>query len=569
VANPYYTYGQASGNGIIPGMLGRAEAVAAEFQSVQNGFADLATAGTDSGSVNAYVVATPAGQPSSLSDGQQVSFRAKNTNTGAATIAVNGLTATMILRPNGSAIQPGDITANVWITLTYNTNYSAWCLPSSTSVTTYAGTISGAAPVNPATLVAVAGVATAAMPIDAVIAISTAISPTWIGNHTFTGTSSFSGPITISGTAAISGPLSISGITTHSAGVAFTGPASFSGTATIAGVLAVSGTSSFAGPVSFSGTSSASGPWTFSNNLTVSGTASISGPLNISGTSSASGPWTFSNNLIATGTSSFGGSLKVSAVTTLSGALSVTSTAAFSGPVTASGAFSVSGLATFAGTGGPTVQVNSASGQYGVQVNGASFAGLSLIAVGGTFGTSDFFQFQNSGSLDGYVGLRGSNQLHFQTNSLDRLVIGTAGAVTINGPASGIALTVNGASGTHSTQIEDSAGNAFNAGYLEVPQRNSGTSYTCVLSDSGKRMYASAGGITFTIPSNASVPYPVGAVIGFMNMNASSITIAINSDTLYWLGSGSTGSRTLAQYGEAYAEKITTTAWAIKGVNIT
>jgi hypothetical protein len=146
VTNPYYTY---SGS-ILPGMLGRAEAVSNEFQNVQTGFADLATAGVDTGSADAYVVTTPAGQPSgSLVDGDVVSFKAANTNSGAATLNVNGtvgrIVGELVPRP------AGDIPTRAWTLI-------------GATVTTFGGTISAAAPTKKVGLAASGGVSTAAAP---------------------------------------------------------------------------------------------------------------------------------------------------------------------------------------------------------------------------------------------------------------------------------------------------------------------------------------------------------------------------------------------------------------------
>ena len=146
MSNPFYTY---SGS-IIPGTLGRAEAVAAEFQSVQAGFADLAINGTDSGSAVAYVVATPAGQPAApLVDGDQVAFKAANTNSGNATLNVNAAGALPLLQYNGSNLQAANITAGSWYVVTYNSTYNGWTLPGAVAIT-YTGSISSAAPIFPA-----------------------------------------------------------------------------------------------------------------------------------------------------------------------------------------------------------------------------------------------------------------------------------------------------------------------------------------------------------------------------------------------------------------------------------
>jgi hypothetical protein len=106
---------------------------------------------------------------------------------------------------------------------------------------------------------------------------------------------------------------------------------------------------------------------------------------------------------------------------------------------------------------------------------------------------------------------------------------------------------------------------------LEVPQNSQAAGYTVVLSDSGKHIYASSAG-TFTIPANSggsSVAFPIGTVLTFINMNAGSCTIAITTDTMYLAGTGTTGSRTLAQYGIATAIKMTSTTWLISGSGLT
>lgn len=106
-------------------------------------------------------------------------------------------------------------------------------------------------------------------------------------------------------------------------------------------------------------------------------------------------------------------------------------------------------------------------------------------------------------------------------------------------------------------------------GYLTVPQNAQGN-YTCVLADSGKHIYTASGGVTYTIPANASVAYPVGTAITFVNQSTSNVTIAITSDTMYLAGTaGTTGSRTLGQYGVATALKVAATVWMISGTSLT
>lgn len=77
------------------------------------------TINTDTGTANTYVIATTP-TTTSLSDGDKFTFEAGNANTGASTLNIDGLGATAIVRPNGVALQSGDILANQIVTVVYN-----------------------------------------------------------------------------------------------------------------------------------------------------------------------------------------------------------------------------------------------------------------------------------------------------------------------------------------------------------------------------------------------------------------------------------------------------------------
>ncbi len=113
----------------------------------------------------------------------------------------------------------------------------------------------------------------------------------------------------------------------------------------------------------------------------------------------------------------------------------------------------------------------------------------------------------------------------------------------------------------------------YSVGYLGVPQNSQSADYTLVLTDSGKQIYHPSADTTpraWTIPANASVEYPVGTAITFVNdTSAGDITIAVASDTLVLSGAGTTGARTLAANGIATALKITATRWMISGSGLT
>jgi hypothetical protein len=195
---------------------------------------------------------------------------------------------------------------------------------------------------------------------------------------------------------------------------------------------------------------------------------------------------------------------------------------------------------------------------------------LLISPAAGAGAYSSFLKVNSTGLQIGHNSA--SRTLDLLTNNLVRVSTNGAGNVIVNAPASGVGLTVNAVSGTHSTQIGDSANTKYNAGFLEAPVNNQATPYTAVLADSGKCLYYSAtGAAAYTIPANASVAYPVGTVLTFVNdaTGATNMTIAITTDTLVLSPGGTTGSRTLAQYGRAAAHKVTTTRWIISGSGLT
>ncbi len=106
----------------------------------------------------------------------------------------------------------------------------------------------------------------------------------------------------------------------------------------------------------------------------------------------------------------------------------------------------------------------------------------------------------------------------------------------------------------------------------KVDQNSQSADYTLVLTDKGKQIYhpsADTTPRTWTIPANASVAFPIGTVITFINdTSAGVITIAITTDTLVFAPYALTGSRSLAATGMACAIKLTSTRWMLTGSGI-
>lgn len=94
-----------------------------------------------------------------------------------------------------------------------------------------------------------------------------------------------------------------------------------------------------------------------------------------------------------------------------------------------------------------------------------------------------------------------------------------------------------------------------------------GTSYTPVLTDQYQVLItqSNASASTLTIPTNASVAFPVGTVITVLNKGAGAVTIS-GAGGVTVLSAGATAAApTLAQYKTAVAIKTATDTWYVAG----
>jgi len=175
----------------------------------------------------------------------------------------------------------------------------------------------------------------------------------------------------------------------------------------------------------------------------------------------------------------------------------------------------------------------------------------------------------------------GSKVLALNSGASDvEWVAAATGDVTLNGTQTLTNKTLTSPTLTTPVLGTPSSGNLSNCtadgtnsvGYLNIPQNSQSAAYTCVLADAGKHIFhpsSDANARTFTIPDNGSVAFPIGTAITFINMTAAVVTIAITTDTMYLSSAGTTGSRSLAQYGSATAIIITSTNWIISGSGLT
>ena len=212
-----------------------------------------------------------------------------------------------------------------------------------------------------------------------------------------------------------------------------------------------------------------------------------------------------------------------------------------------------------------------ATGQTGVTIatsekcvvafNGTDFVKIATTGVSGVLPVANGGTNASTASITSFNNITGYTASGATGTTSTNLVFSTS--PTLVTPALGTP-----SSGTLSSCTVDGTNSV---GYLNIPQNAQTGSYTTVLSDAGKHIYhaSGAGAATYTIAANASVPYVLGTVISFVNLSTTSISIAINSDTMYLGNLGTSGTRTLAQYGVANALKVTSTVWIITGTALT
>ena len=210
------------------------------------------------------------------------------------------------------------------------------------------------------------------------------------------------------------------------------------------------------------------------------------------------------------------------------------------GPITSSGTITLAG--TLAPANGGTGVANNAAST--LTISGAYATTLTVTAATGV-------TLPTTGTL---ATLAGTETL---TNK-------TLTSPTLTTPALGTPASGNLSSCT--------ADGTDQVGFKNIPQNSQSAAYTLVLADAGKHIFhpsTDANARTYTIPANSSVAYPIGTALTFINMTAAVVTIAITTDTMYLSSAGTTGSRSLAQYGSATAIKMTSTTWLISGSGLT
>ena len=136
------------------------------------------------------------------------------------------------------------------------------------------------------------------------------------------------------------------------------------------------------------------------------------------------------------------------------------------------------------------------------------------------------------------------------------------GFLTMSGAISAGTTLSAGTTVTAGTNSLDSIGNL-----REVPVNSQTGAYVLALTDSGKYISITTGGVT--VPPSSTAAFTAGQTISIYNNSGSDQTITQGSGvTLRQAGTANTGDRTLAQYGLATILCIGSNAFVITGAGV-
>lgn len=110
--------------------------------------------------------------------------------------------------------------------------------------------------------------------------------------------------------------------------------------------------------------------------------------------------------------------------------------------------------------------------------------------------------------------------------------------------------------------------NAYEVTPVLTTNAQTGTTYTTVLGDSVNTLItlSNASAIAVTIPTNASVPYPVGTVLNFAQTGAGQVTISGTSGVTVTSNATTAASPKLrVQYSGCSAIQTSTNNWLVIG----
>ena len=136
---------------------------------------------------------------------------------------------------------------------------------------------------------------------------------------------------------------------------------------------------------------------------------------------------------------------------------------------------------------------------------------------------------------------------------------GDISEITVTSP-----ITGGGTSGSVGIGFDLAAGSALTL------NAQTGTTYTFVLADASQKLVTASNAATqtYSIPTNASVAFPIGSVVNIIQIGAGQVTIdAVTSGTTTVLSNGGTAAapKLRGQYSAASLMKVATDTWYVVG----
>ena len=197
--------------------------------------------------------------------------------------------------------------------------------------------------------------------------------------------------------------------------------------------------------------------------------------------------------------------------------------------------------------------------------NGTSFIWQGAYNGATAYVANDVVSYNNST----YICILASTG-NLPTNATYWSLMALAGAGDVVGPASSTDSVLAVYDGTTGKLLKNSTMPISSVGYIGSPQVSGGaTAYTLALTDAGDHVYFTGGSTaTLTVPTNATVAFPIGTTILALNNNSGSLTIS-GAGVTFQLANGSTGNRTVATKGMASLIKVATDTWWVTGPGVT
>lgn len=108
-------------------------------------------------------------------------------------------------------------------------------------------------------------------------------------------------------------------------------------------------------------------------------------------------------------------------------------------------------------------------------------------------------------------------------------------------------------------------------GFLDCPQRIVSGNTSLVESDRGGHLYVNTSGtFDISIPTQSTVPFPIGTQVAIISHSTSDISITPDSGVeVYLAGNIISTSRTIESYGRAELLKVDNDVWSLSGISIT